>query len=130
MKQYAAEKGVLHQFEFTGFVEEYQLYRLMQGSLALLAPLPQDLQTVARFSTKLGYYLASGAPVVTNAVGDVGLYLQDGVNAFIASKCNSRQIATQIERIINAEKYNLHWLEKNHCSLDCTRSKESCETVV
>ena len=42
----------------------------------------------ARFSTKLGYYLASGTPIVTNSVGDVGLYLQDGINAFVAKKFN------------------------------------------
>ena len=103
LKQYAAEKSVLQQLEFTGFVEECELHKLMRGALALLAPLPETLKSESRFSTKLGYYLASGSPVVTNAVGDVGLYLllQDGVNAFIAPKCNSRQIATQIEQIIN-----------------------------
>ena len=101
LKQYAAEKGVLHQFEFTGFVEEYELYRLMRGALALLAPLPHDLQTEARFSTKLGYYLASGTPIVTNSVGDVGLYLQDGINAFVAKKFNNHEIANKIEQIIN-----------------------------
>jgi glycosyltransferase involved in cell wall biosynthesis len=105
LKQYASEKGVLHQIEFTGFVEEYILLELMQGALTLLAPLPQDLQTEARFSTKIGYYLASGAPVVTNAVGDVGLYLQDGVNAFVAKKCDSHHIATKIEQIINNPTY-------------------------
>jgi len=101
LKQYAAEKSVLQQLEFTGFVEECELHKLMRGALALLAPLPETLKSESRFSTKLGYYLASGSPVVTNAVGDVGLYLQDGVNAFIAPKCNSGQIATQIELIIN-----------------------------
>ena len=99
--KYAVLKGVLHNLEFTGFVEECELHRLMRGALALLAPLPETLKSESRFSTKLGYYLASGSPVVTNAVGDVGLYLQDGVNAFVAPKCNSHQIATQIELIIN-----------------------------
>jgi glycosyltransferase involved in cell wall biosynthesis len=101
LKQYASENGVLHQIEFTGFVEENLLHELMRGALTLLAPLPQDLQTEARFSTKIGYYLASGRPVVTNAVGDVSLYLQDGVNAFLAKKFDSYEIATKIEQIIN-----------------------------
>lgn len=101
LKQYASEIGVLHQIEFTGFLEDYELYRLMQNALALLAPLPENSQTEARFPTKLGYYLASGSPVITNAVGDVGLYIKDGVNAFVAQKCNPCQFATKIEEIIN-----------------------------
>ncbi|KPK27553.1 MAG: hypothetical protein AMJ61_05220 [Desulfobacterales bacterium SG8_35_2] len=105
LKQYADEKGVLQQLKFTGFVEEYELYRLMLEAKALLAPLPEDLRTAAKFPTKLGYYLVSGSPVVTNSVGDVGLYLQDGVNAFVAQECNPVELSDKIEQIINNPTY-------------------------
>lgn len=101
VKQYADQKGILTQIEITGFLEEYELYKLMREALALLAPLPETLQSEARFSTKLGYYLVSGAPVVTNAVGDVSKYLKDGINAFVAKEFDSRQFASKIEQIIN-----------------------------
>ena len=100
LKQYASQKGVLDQIEFTGIVSENRLYEMMGEALALLAPLPEDLMTKARFSTKLGYYLVSGTPVVTNAVGDLAFYLQDGINAFVAKKFDTRQLADKIEQII------------------------------
>lgn len=100
IKQYASEKNILHKIEFTGLVEEYKLYKLMGEALGLLAPLPDNLLTKARFSTKLGYYLISGTPVITNAVGDVELYLQDENNAYIAKDFNKYDFAAKIEQII------------------------------
>lgn len=100
LEVYAESKGVLDNFEFTGFVSDEKLARLMCNATALLAPLPENLQSISRFPTKLGYYLASGSPVVTNAVGDVKLYLQDGVNAAVAEKCDAALIAEKVENIL------------------------------
>lgn len=102
LKRYANEQGVLSQVEFTGFIDESLLHELMDGALALLAPLPDNLQSRSRFSTKLGYYLVSGTPVVTTAVGDVDIYLKDGVNAFVTKKCHPADIAAKIKNIIEA----------------------------
>ena len=101
LKRYAEQREVLSQFEFTGFIEEKELHRLMQQAICLLAPLPVNPQSESRFSTKIGYYLASATPLVTNAVGDVNLYLKDRVNAFVATDCNVVQFAEKIEAIIN-----------------------------
>ena len=101
LTKYSAEKAVLSKLEFTGFLEEKELHKLMQGAIALLAPLPETVRSESRFPTKLGYYLASGTPVVTNAVGEVNLYLQDSINAFVAEKFDAQQFAEKIEQIIN-----------------------------
>lgn len=101
LKRYAAEKEVLNNFVFTGFIDDKELYLLMQKALALLAPLPMNSKSKSRFPTKIGYYLASGTPVVTNLIGDVGVYLKDGVNAIVATECNVLQFAEKIEMIIN-----------------------------
>ena len=100
LKNYAEQKGVLDLFEFTGFVDEQKLYSLMRRATCLLAPLPENIQSVSRFSTKIGYYLASGTPVVINMIGDVSLYLQNGVNAFVAEQCEPKQFAVKIKEII------------------------------
>jgi len=102
LKHYAKQKEVHLQFEFTGFIAEEKLHRLMRQALCLLAPLPVNPQSQSRFPTKIGYYLASASPVVTNGVGDVNLYLKDGVNAFVAPDCKASQFAEKIETIINA----------------------------
>lgn len=100
LKCYAKQREVLPLFEFTGFIEEKELHRLMQQATCLLAPLPVNLQSEARFSTKIGYYLASATPLVTNAVGEVNFYLKDGFNAFVAPQCNATLFAEKIETII------------------------------
>jgi glycosyltransferase involved in cell wall biosynthesis len=101
LKSYAEQQGVLNNFEFTGFIDEEKLHKLMQEATCLLAPLPENVQSKSRFSTKIGYYLASGAPVVTNNVGDVALYLDDGKNAFFCTKCDPEQFSLKIMQILS-----------------------------
>ncbi len=101
LKRYAGYKNVLSLFQFTGFLDEEELHRLMRQAICLLAPLPMNPQSESRFSTKIGYCLASATPLVTNAVGDVNLFLKDGVNAFVATDCNIMQFAGKIETIIS-----------------------------
>ena len=100
LRRYADQCGVLQLFTFTGYLEESELHRLMRDALCLLAPVPENPQSESRFSTKIGYYLASGTPVVTNNVGDVGNYLQDGENAYVTSQCDASLFAAKITDII------------------------------
>lgn len=67
----------------TGFVSDDELNRLMQRATALLLPLWETERSVCRFATKVGHYLASAAPVVSTALGDLSHYLQDGQSAFL-----------------------------------------------
>lgn len=101
IRHYAEQKEVFSLFEFTGFIKEEELHKLMRKAICLLAPLPVNPQSESRFSTKIGYYLASATPLVTNAVGDVNLYLKDGINAFVATDCNVVQFAEKIKTIIS-----------------------------
>jgi len=101
LKKYANQMGVLPLFEFTGFIAEDELNRLMGGAACLLAPMPINEQSESRFPTKIGYYLASGAPVVTNGIGEVNLYLKDNINAFVTEQCEPTQFANKILEILN-----------------------------
>ncbi len=138
LKKYAEQRGVLGLFEFTGFIGEDELHRLMRRATCLLAPLPENIQSVSRFSTKIGYYLASGTPVVTNGVGDVALYLQDMKNAFVAEQCDPRQFAIKIRQILaapdSAKSIGLAGrrlaFEKFHYSRACKGLGEFVEQVV
>jgi len=100
LRAYAQEKDVLNYFEFTGYISDSELRLVMEGAVALLAPLPENLQSVARFPTKFGYYLSSGTPVVTNVIGDIGSYLEDGLNAYVADRCDAELIAKKIEGVM------------------------------
>ena len=95
------KKNVSDCIEFTGYLEENELYTYMMNAVCLLAPLPDNEQSKARFPTKIGYYLSSGRPVVTNAVGSVNEYLTDSVNAYIAERFEVMSIAKKIAEIID-----------------------------
>ncbi len=77
------KRSLLGLVEFTGYLTRPELLDRYASSWALLIPLFEDVRSKARFPTKIGEYLASGRPVVTNSVGTVNRYLHDGVNAFV-----------------------------------------------
>lgn len=57
-----------------------------ENALALLIPLRQKKQDTARFPHKIGEYLASGRPIITGNVGEVGRHFEHEVNAFLAAE--------------------------------------------
>ena len=70
--------------DWLGTVPRATLLGLYRQASALLLPLADELNSSARFPTKLGEYLASGAPVVASARGELLTYLADGESAFLA----------------------------------------------
>ncbi len=66
-----------------GYLERPELLRLYGRARGLLVPLFDDVRSTARFPTKIGEYLASARPVVTNAVGEIPRYFEDGVNGVV-----------------------------------------------
>lgn len=92
----AASEGIADWVAYLGFVSEEEMARLYRQATLLLAPLPDDPQSVTRFPTKLGEYLASGRPVVTTAIGESVRYLQDGVTAFLMREGSAEALAEKI----------------------------------
>ena len=82
--------------KLTGYLEEDELIELMVNACALLAPIPDDSQTKARFPTKIGIYLASGTPVITNPYGEVENYLTDKKNVIFMSKYTAQELKNKI----------------------------------
>ncbi|MBC8032771.1 MAG: glycosyltransferase family 4 protein, partial [Chitinophagaceae bacterium] len=70
-----------------------QLVQAYTDALALLIPLRPENQDRARFSHKIGEYLASGRPVITGAVGEIVHYFTHNKNAFIAVEYSRRAYA-------------------------------------
>ena len=54
------------------------------------------MNTQARFPTKLGEYLASGAPVVASARGELLGYLTDGESAFLAGPGGAEEFGRRV----------------------------------
>jgi len=69
---------------FLGLIPADDMPGFLQAAAALVVPHPAGDFSDAAFPTKLGEYLASGAPVVATRVGEIEEYLTDGRSAFLA----------------------------------------------
>ena len=63
-----------------------ELNRIYQASLGLIIPLdPNSTADIARFSQKIAEYIATGRPIITNAVGEIPYYFKDRESAYFAN---------------------------------------------
>lgn len=88
LRTLAAELGVADRLDLTGAVPREELVASLRSSRVLLLPRPKgaaaEAAAEAALPTKVGEYLAAGRPVVVSAAGDLPLYLDDGVDAYLA----------------------------------------------
>lgn len=62
-----------------------ELNEIYSTSLGLIIPLdPESVADIARFSQKVAEYVATGRPIITNAVGEIPYYFKDNVSACFA----------------------------------------------
>ena len=66
--------------------------QLLMDSEVLALDRPNSIQAQCGFPTKLGEYLLTGNPVVVTKVGDIPLFLEDGVSALLAEKRNAENL--------------------------------------
>jgi glycosyltransferase involved in cell wall biosynthesis len=88
LRALARELGVAERVDFAGAVSREELVASLRTSRVLLLPRPKgaaaEAAAEAALPTKVGEYLAAGRPVVVSAAGDLPLYLDDGVDAYLA----------------------------------------------
>lgn len=77
------ELDIRNSIEFTGLVPREQLIELLLCGDVMVLPRASGLFSEAGLPNKLGEYLASGKPVVTTNIGDIELYLQDRIDAYL-----------------------------------------------
>lgn len=100
--------GIENNVVFTGSVSANEMPQLLTNAEILALDRPDNMQAKYGFPTKLGEYLLTGNPVVITRVGDIPLFLSDGVNAFIAEPDNPQSFAEKlcfaIENPVEARK--------------------------
>ena len=84
-----------------GYLPRAELLSLYSKASALLIPLSDDAASQARFPTKLGEYLASGRPVVSNPVGELGRSVRDGETAFLSPAGDVTAYAARILDVLD-----------------------------
>ena len=91
--------------DFTGLVNPEEMPIYLKNAEILALARPNNIQAQYGFPTKLGEYLATGNPVVVTSVGEIPLYLYDGINAFLGAPNNPLSIAEKIDFILDNPEY-------------------------
>lgn len=84
-----------------GYLDRQGLLREYAAASVLAAPLFDDAISRARFPTKIGEYLASARPVVTNCVGEIPRYLDDRVNAHLPPPGDAVAFGEAVIRVLD-----------------------------
>lgn len=133
----ASKADVGHRIHIkTNFISEKTLLSYYAGAIALLAPLRNDTQSLARFPFKIGDYLMSGRPVVSCSIGEVAEFLKDGETAFLSEPENADLFAEKMQEAIVSNKSEMigragrrvaeqHFDYRNHGNTLCGLIKTS-----
>lgn len=90
---------------FTGFLERREIIWCYQNACALLSCRSNSPYANFGLSTKLGEYLASGAPVIATRVGDTTRYLTHGKDALLAEPEDVESIANCMEQVLGSRAF-------------------------
>lgn len=88
--------GIEDSIVFTGIVDSSQMPQLLKNAEVLALDRPDSLQAKNGFPTKLGEYLLTENPVVVTKVGDIPLFLKDGVSALLCEERNPQAFAAKL----------------------------------
>jgi len=113
---------------FTGQLDRKSVIEKINSAYCLVLARPNNIQAKYGFPTKLGEYLSTGKPIVITSVGEIPLYLKDGMNAYIAKPDDVNSFADKLRECLNDPKkasligkkgQELVYKEFNYC--ECTK---------
>lgn len=84
---------------FTGQVQYYDMPQMLKNADILALCRPANHQAEGGFPTKLGEYLSTGNPVLVTNVGDMELYIKDGVNGYVSKAGDVRMFRDKLDYI-------------------------------
>jgi glycosyltransferase involved in cell wall biosynthesis len=96
----AEELGIAERVVFTGVVSRGELPEYLDPATVLALARPSSRQASAGMPTKVGEYLATGRPVVVTRTGEIGDYLEDGVNVYFAAPDDVAAFAARLRHVL------------------------------
>jgi len=87
------------------------LIRKYKEALALLIPIRNNLQDIARFPNKIGEYTASRSVIITTNYGEVPYYFKNGENALISQENNVQNLTKKLNELFS--RNNLEDIKNN-----------------
>lgn len=104
------------------------LIALYKHAFALMIPLRDTIEDIARFPNKVCEYTAAHGLIVTTINGEMKYYFKNGENAIVANECTVSAIAKRLDEIeegvydINSIRENCYKTGVNNFSIDAYRS--------
>ncbi|GAB1405074.1 hypothetical protein MASR1M74_22530 [Lentimicrobium sp.] len=96
LKEMSEKLNIANNVVFEGRIDRDKVPSVLCNARALLLPRPSSKRADGGFPTKLGEYLASGVPAVVTSVGEISLYLDDGVNVYIVEPDSAELFAKKV----------------------------------
>ena len=129
LKKLVQKEHVEDAVVFTGPILPSEMPQILYDASVLALSRPNNLQAQNGFPTKLGEYLATGKPVVVTCVGDIPLFIKDGVNGYL-SEPNSDSFADKLSYVVDHYSEALIvGLEGKKLSQDAFNYRTQCNVV-
>lgn len=93
INQWISEHPKGKQIEVLSSLSDEELYQEYNNATALLIPLLNRKQDIARFPQKVSEYLATANPVVSTPVGEIEKYFEHEKTAFLAKEVSPESFA-------------------------------------
>ena len=84
---------------FIGQVQHYDMPKILKNADILALCRPANHQAEGGFPTKVGEYLSTGNPILVTNVGDMELYIKDGVNGYISKAGDVQMFRDKLDYI-------------------------------
>lgn len=88
------------------------LIALYKHAFALMIPLRDNIEDIARFPNKICEYTAAHGLIVTTRNGEMQYYFRNGENAVVADECSVSAIAKRLDEVSKGS-YNLDKIREN-----------------
>jgi len=85
----------------TGWLRTGEVIACMSAADILVIPKTDDFANRAGVGTKMAEYLSMGQAVVATRVGDVPLYLHDGLNSLLCAPDDQSELTNALSRLLN-----------------------------
>jgi glycosyltransferase involved in cell wall biosynthesis len=114
-----------------GFLTREDMIKLINSAAGLLLAKPSSEQANTCFPTKLGEYLSTGNPIVVTSTGEIPLYLEDMVSAYIAEPDSVESFTMKLVQLLSdPEKASEIGKTGKNVALKSFKYKETSKRVI
>jgi len=95
------ELNIQNQVKLLGYLKREEIIAYISHAHILVMVRSNNQESSASFPSKLSEFLASSKPVITVNVGEIPLYISDGVNAFMVEPESATALAEKLEYVLS-----------------------------